>query len=194
MPRSLSASVMPVRLVMPAARSSAMMGARSAASLLARAWRATNPARWTAGVNFLGMIFAPPACAESIASRPARRKLREAPRAPGYSGRPLPISLMGAGGLPGAGRLDAIEPTTSATTAPHISAALSTGSTQGGYGDEPRLQGSRRRFHPCRWLCKLNWPLGGACESLTRAFPFVGCALCALDWRCRNPCVDDFSG
>jgi hypothetical protein len=44
-PRSSNAAAMPVRLVMPAACSSAMMGARSAAARLARALRASRLAR-----------------------------------------------------------------------------------------------------------------------------------------------------
>jgi hypothetical protein len=47
---------MPMKLVMLAARSSAMIGASSAARLLAPATRASHPARWTAGVKCLGMI------------------------------------------------------------------------------------------------------------------------------------------
>jgi hypothetical protein len=56
MPRSLRAAAMPCLLVMPLACSSAMMGARSAARLLARAVRASHPARWAARVKLLGMI------------------------------------------------------------------------------------------------------------------------------------------
>jgi hypothetical protein len=41
---------MPLKLVMPAARSSAMIGARSAARLLGRAWTASQPAWRAAGV------------------------------------------------------------------------------------------------------------------------------------------------
>jgi hypothetical protein len=50
-PRSLSASAMPFRLVTPAACSALTIGASFAALSAARAWRASMPARRTAGVR-----------------------------------------------------------------------------------------------------------------------------------------------
>jgi hypothetical protein len=65
-PRSLSAAAIPRSEVTPAACSSAMIGARSAARASARDWRASllTPVKW-----FFGMLYAPPGCVDSIASR-----------------------------------------------------------------------------------------------------------------------------
>jgi hypothetical protein len=63
---------MPVRLVMPAARSSAMMGARSAAARLARTFRASRLARLkNAGFD---MRVLPSGCTGRINSRSWRRQ------------------------------------------------------------------------------------------------------------------------